>query len=191
MRPTPNHSYSATAPASEPVTLAEAKAHLRVGGTTDDTYINTLITAARQWAEMHMGRICITQTITEKWDWFPVGCVMDLRWVPVQSFTSVGYLDSNGDTQTWDASKYAVDTIAQPCRIAPKYGETYPQTRAQINAVTLSYVAGYASAGDVPTPIKQAILLMVGEMYEQRETSVKQLPTSVEYLLQPFRIEGF
>lgn len=187
----PTRSFSASAPASEPVTTAEAKAHLRVSGNDEDTYVDALVTAARQWTEFYLGRLCMTQTITEKWDWFPVGCAMSLRWSPVQSFSSVGYLDSNGDTQTWDSADYTVDTTTQPGRVAPKYGEQYPETRSQQNAVTLTYVAGYASADLVPKAIKQAILLMVGEMYEQRENTVKQLPTAAEYLLQPYRIEGF
>lgn len=197
----PYRAYSLTAPATEPVTTAEAKTHLRVDVSTEDTYIGTLVTAARQWVELYTGRICVTVTVTEKWDSFPtcgnvlgvyyVSNPMELRYSPVSAVTSIQYTDTAAATQTWSNTKYVADIVSQPARVLPKNGEVYPSTLAQAQAVTVTYSAGYADAASVPAAIKQAILLMVGDMYENREDSIKRLPTAVEYLLQPYRVWNF
>lgn len=156
------------APASEPVTLAEAKAHCRVDTDTENTLITALITAARETAEAETGRQLISATWTLKLDEFPEddGCI-ELRHPPLSSVTSIVYLDADGASQTLSASAYQVDTAGTFGRIVLAPGETWPTTEAdRINAVTITFVAGYTT---VPETLKLAIKLMVGHWFENRE----------------------
>lgn len=180
-----------TAPSVEPVTLAEAKAHVRATDTAEDALISALIVAARSFAEDFTGRAFVTQT----WDWaldeFPL-YLAELPKAPLQSVTSVSYIDTNGATQTLGASLYKVDALTDPGRMAPAYGEVWPSTRSEPNAVTVRFVAGYGLAAAVPQPIKQAMLLLVGQQYEHREVteegSWSRLPYAVDALLGLYRV---
>lgn len=179
-----------TAPASEPVTTAEAKTHLRVSGSDEDTYIDSLVTSARQWVELYTGLALITQTITEKWDDFPCEReVIPLRIAPVIGSLSITYKATDGTNTTWSSSEYVTSLAMPEPIIAPAQGYYYPTPIAEIAAVSIQYSAGYGAASAVPKAIKQAILLLVGDMYEQRQDTVKQLPTAAERLLQPFKRE--
>lgn len=166
-------------PAIEPVTVAEAKLHCKVDVTTDDALIANLIVAARQYAETFTQRAFISQTWDLKLDAFPCG-VLTLPMPPVQSVTSITYLDTAGDAQAWSTALYQTDLpsglFAAPARIAPAYGQSYPLTRSDVfNAVTVRFVCGYgASATAVPTMIREAVLLLVGWMYEQRQSTVEE-----------------
>ena len=190
-----------TAPALEPVSLPDAISHLRVTGLDESGLIEALITAARLSIEGRYGglqRALITQT----WDWFfdcfPVSSArpLEVPMPPLQSVTSITYTDTEGAAQTWSAAKYTVDARSLIGRIMPAYNETYPETRDVMNAVTVRFVAGFgATAQDVPQPIRQAMLLLIGHMYENREThiigaSISALPT-IDALLAPYRIVSF
>jgi len=94
----------AVAPAEEPVTVAEIKTHARISGSASDTEIATMIAAARQYAEAELGRWIITQTVDAYFDAFPPCFYLP----PLQSITSITYIDSNGDSQTLDSSLYRV-----------------------------------------------------------------------------------
>ena len=188
-----------TAPATEPVTSTEAKAHLRVDTTADDTLIGTLITAARQHVEAHLRRALITQTWELVTDAFPVGDVLRLPLPPLVSVTSIKYTDEDGAESTLSSGLYVVDTDSTKGRVVLKNGETWPSvTLAAANGVRVRYVAGYGEASAVPRPIRQAILLLIGTMYENRESvlvaqgvTVAQLPFGVDALLMPYRIFGW
>ncbi len=178
--------------ATEPVTLTEAKAHLRVTGTDDDTLIGTLITAARQYVENYLNRALITQT----WEWrldafSPWTLIVPMA--PLISVTSIQYVDGQGTTQTLAVTEYDVDAKSEPGRITPAYGKAWPAIRYQMNAVTITFSAGYGAASAVPSPIKQAILLVIGEMYAHREASmvaapIIELPLGVKSLLLPYTV---
>ena len=188
-----------TAPATEPVTSTEAKSHLRVDTTADDTLIGTLITAARQHVEAHLRRALITQTWELVTDAFPVGDVLRLPLPPLVSVTSIKYTDEDGAESTLSSGLYVVDTDSTKGRVVLKNGETWPSvTLAAANGVRVRYVAGYGEASAVPRPIRQAILLLIGTMYENRESvlvaqgvTVAQLPFGVDALLMPYRIFGW
>lgn len=182
-----------TEPTSEPVTLTEAKNHLRMDGlTVDDDLINSLITAARQYAEMYCNRGFVTQTITQVYNRFPPsGEVLRLSVSPVQSLSNVTYTDENGVSQTWSSSNYVLDTFTEPCEISEANNVSYPSTIDQRNAVTAVYVGGYGLAAVVPNPIKQAILLMVGHFYLNREDTVSEKRTAAERLLNMYRVKRF
>ena len=179
-----------TAPASEPVSLAEAKTHLRVDSSAEDDLINSLISAARQWAEKYTNRSFITQT----WELYLddlYECI-ELQYGAVQSVTSVKYYDTDNSLQTLSSDNYDTDLISLPARITRAYNVTYPNTYNRTNAVIIEFTAGYGDASDVPDSIKSAILLLVGHLYENRENvvwgQVKSLPQGTEFLLNPYRV---
>lgn len=157
-----------TAPAVEPVTLAEAKLHLRVDSNDEDVHIAGLITAAREQAESNTRRALITQTWRLTLDAFPG--IIELPRPRLQAVTSVQYVDTGGVMQTLDASAYQVAGTSEPARILPAYGRNWPATRHQLEAVSITYTAGYGNAGaDVPASIRQWMLLYIGALYENRE----------------------
>lgn len=179
-----------TAPASEPITTAEAKTHLRVDVSTEDTYIDTLVSAARQWCEKYTNRALITQTITETFDTFPAtGESLILTVGKVASVTSLKYY-TGGVLTTWNAANYIVDVQGEQSRISEALDITWPDIDDRVNAVEVIYVVG-TSSGSVPAAIKHAILLLVGSMYENREDTVKKYPSAIEMLLNPYRIWRF
>lgn len=184
-----------TAPAEEPVTSAEAKAHLRVTTADEDTLIASLIIAAREFVENHTHRRLITQT----WDWvldsFSAHC-LEVPHAPLQSVSSITYVDTAGATQTLGTSLYTVDAKTDPGRVQPAFGESWPSTREVLNAVTVRFIAGYGLAASVPQAIKQAMLLLIGHWFENREAVVTGtistgVQMTVDALLAPHRVVRF
>lgn len=178
-----------TAPAEEPITLAEAKAHLRSPPDDDDTLIASLITAARVHVEQYTGRALITQQWELNLDAFPPEIEVPLP--RLQSIESVKYLDADGNLQTLDASKYRVDIATEPGRITPAYGETWPSTRTVTGAVVVAFTAGYGAAADVPEPIKSAIKMHIEKHYEGEQRVGHYLDDAIASLLSSFRIHYF
>lgn len=181
-----------TAPTVEPITLAEAKAHLRVTDAGEDTLISALIAAARGYCQKETGRALLTQTWEITLDAFP--SAIELPNPPVASITSVKYLDGNGIEQTLDSAAWKLDKSSDygVGRLVPAYGYVWPATRADINAVRVRYVAGYADAASVPQEMKQWMLLQIGHWYEHRESiNVGNITGKLDYvdgLLDAFRI---
>jgi len=179
-----------TPPASEPVSLADMKEHLKVDVSDDDALITLQIVAARRWAELFCNRSIPSQTLTATLDLFPSGdrCFI-LPQSPVISVTSIQYIDSVGDLQTLNSSLYTVDTNSIPARIEPVYGTSWPSTRTQLNAVTIVYVAGQSTVDD---DIVHAIKLLVGSLYLARENDcpvqIYQPSFSVKVLLAHHRL---
>lgn len=187
-----------TAPTSEPVTTAEAKAHLRITTSDDDTYIGTLIAVARKHVETITGRALINQTWDYFLDNFPPGDKIVIPLPRLSSVTSVKYTDKDNVQTTLAASKYIVDTNNEPGQIVLAYGESWPTfTQKPINAVEIRFVAGYGSgAANVPEGIKQAMLLLIAHWYENREpvnigNIVTEIPETINALLWPYRIMQF
>lgn len=189
-----------TAPTIEPVSLTEAKDHLRIDHTYEDALIAALIRTARELVETHTGRTLITST----WDYylqeFPACGYIDLPAAPLQSVTSIKYTDSGGTETTWGSSNYLVSTRGVLGRIVPAYGVSWPSfTERPLDAVVVRYVAGYGSgAGDVPETIRAAMLLWLGHLYEHRTAVDSQasgnlfaIPMGVEALLATFWSKGF
>jgi uncharacterized phiE125 gp8 family phage protein len=178
----------------EPVSTAEAKAHLRVTSSTDDTLIGRLVTAARQMAENEMRRAILPQTWELTLDTFPDA--IKLAYPPLISVATVKYLEPvAGVPTTLNALSYTVDNKSEPGWIVPAYGYAWPDIYDAINAVTVTYTAGWATAADVPAAIKSWVLLHVGNLYENREAtmpgiSITPLPFA-SALLDPYRIVTF
>lgn len=198
-----------TPPVEEPVSLAEARLHLRVDFPDDDALIVSLIAAARMAAETLTGR----QLVTARWklvlDSFPgpsligvpagrsfslPGHAILLPKCPVQSVVSLQYLDMASTTQTMPSSDYTVDAACEPARITPVFGKIWPIPLPQIGAVGVTFDAGYGTAASVPPGIKSWIKLRVGSLYAHREEvavmtrgKIEPLPF-LDGLLDPYRV---
>jgi len=178
-----------TAPATEPITLAEMKLHSRIDGNDDDALINTLITAARQQLEQMASHKMVTQTLALSIDSLPDSGILYLEG-PVQSVSSIQYYDLDGDLQTWNSELYQVDTTANPGRVMPAYDEDWPDYLDDYNSIVVTYVAGYGNAAAVPAILKQAIEMLVGHWYNQRETVSEtqnyEVPYAVDNIVKMF-----
>lgn len=185
-------------PAVEPVSLTEAKAHCRVDIADDDTLIGNLIKAARLYVESvcRPRRALISQSWKLFLDAWPAGDMLELAVAPLVSVTSLIYTDQNGVATTWSATNYQVDALSEPGRLRLKSGESWPSvTLRELNGLEITFAAGYGAASTaVPEGFRQAILLLVGNWYENRETQVmagvpKSLAFAVDALLAPWRME--
>jgi uncharacterized phiE125 gp8 family phage protein len=179
---------------TEPVSLAEAKLHLRVDHDEEDGLIQGLITAARQLAEGEMQRTLISTTWQMTTDAF--GDALRLEWPRVLGVESLQFVAEDGQLATLDPADYVLDNSndVSPAYLVPAFGCAWPATRAEINAVRVRYVAGFGSSPvDVPQQIKQWILLHVGAMYANREAVAGKQMTALPYLcglLEPFKVYG-
>lgn len=183
-----------TAPIAPSVLPADAKAHLRIVGTDDDTALTAMISAATEAAEHVTGRALMTQTWEAGFDAFDDALI--LTRVPVQSVTSLTYVDAAGVLQTLSALLYTLtqDDSGFAC-ITPAYDTTWPVLRGDVDGVKVRYVAGYASAALVPQSIKSWILLHVGSQYANRESETVGSGAAVslgfaDRLLDRFRTYG-
>lgn len=187
-----------TGPTAEPVTLAEAKLHLRVDIDDDDDLIEALVAAAREYVE----RLCRPQLalISQTWklvlDATP-GDTITLRPYPLQSVSSIKTTSDAGVEATYSASGYQVDTVSEPGRLRLKSGYSWPSTTLQaLNGFEVTFVAGFGDdPSDVPQQIRQAVLLLIGHWYENREVQIVTgaVPASLAFtvmaLLAPWRRE--
>ena len=179
-----------TAPATEPLSLSEVKLFLRVDDTVENDLITALIVVARQAIEDRCQRPLISQTWSANYDSSELNLnVKFINKAPLLSVTSVTYYDSEGELQTLSTSDYEVDLYGSPARFRLK---TIPNVREGFNAMQLNFVCGYANASSVPQPIKQAMLLLIGHLYENRQdvitgTQVHSMPQGSAYLLEPYR----
>lgn len=177
-----------TAPTSEPVTLTEAKAHLQVTGDTDNTQIEAFITVARQYVEERTNRQLLTATWVLYLDCFPE-LPIRLEKSPVSAISEVAYIDSDGTPDTVESDDYNADLKSEPARLVPAYGESWPDTQDIQNAVQIEFTAGYSDAASVPGPIKAAMLLIIGHLYENRgDEGHRAMPKSIDLLLAPYRV---
>lgn len=183
-----------TPPAAEPVSLPEAKAHLRVDITDDDALISALITAAREYCEGFQNRAYITQTWQLWLDSWPEGSEIRIPRPPLQAVNSVKYYGADNTEYVLPPADYIVDNKSEPGRIVLACGKSWPGvTLRPANAICVEFVAGYGAPADVPQRVKQAILLLVGHWYETREIAVvghvtAEVPFTVNALLWQERV---
>lgn len=192
-------SYKITAePSVEPLTLTEAKAHLRVDFTDDDTYIDTIIKSARKVCEKYCNIVFITQTWRQNENNF--GAYIDLSVSPVQSVTTIKYYDTAEVQQTLATANYQVDTLSDTGAIYEGVTLGFPSISSNtINPIEVIYVCGYGLAVSVPEDIKAAILLMISHLYENREPvniglgygQQIPMPKAVRDILTPYRVKRF
>lgn len=173
-----------TAATREPVTLQEAKAHCRIDASEDDGLLAGYIMAARAHIETLTSRVFAPQTLEYSTDSFQNDDGEDeicLPVAPVQSVTSITYIDQAGATQTLSGSSYTANLKEEPTEIEPVYNGVFPIARDIDNSVTVRFVAGYP-LGNLPEPLRVAILLLVGHWYANREAvTTAQNPTSIPF----------
>ncbi|MDB2704909.1 head-tail connector protein [Pseudomonadota bacterium] len=178
-----------TQPSDEPITLAEAKIHLHVDHEDEDDLISKSIKVARKYIEQIINRPLITQSQTYYAECFDAEISLKAN---LKSVASINYIDANGVNQLLDPERYYVDTVADIGVVVPAYGSAWPSARYERNSVKIEFVAGYGLADDVPEPIGQAILLMVGDMFENRTESIIGVTVnklnSVDSLLSTYRV---
>lgn len=194
-----------TAPSVEPLTTAEAKTHLNISGTSQDTYVSTLITTARRQVEKYLNRALITQSWKVYYDhWhyelmIPFGSLQIVGASPGPASPVVKYYDIDGTLQTWASSNYWTVTTTDPGRIIRAYDVTFPELQyGRPDAIEIAFTAGYGVAADVPEDIKHAMKLLITNYYENRGDvvigagyTVGKIPSFVADLLHPYKLYQF
>lgn len=179
-----------TAPTKQVVTLSDVQAHLRIDDdSAEDVLLMSYIAATTKYIENYLSRALITQT----WDYFldEFSNEIELPAPPLQSVTSVSYIDTDGNTQVLSGSVYDVDTSVEPGVVRLAYGQSWPAIRSTPNAVIIRFIAGYGDTEtSIEAPIKQAALLLIGHFYENRESTailtIKEVPMAFKSLLGPY-----
>ena len=190
-----------TPAATTPVSLDEAKAHLRVASNDDDTAISGYIEAATKMCEAFTGRAFIDQTWQLVLDSFPTGIDLEIKIPkpPLIEIVDIAYDDPDGAPVSIVADQYFVDNVSEPGWVVPANASlSWPTPISAINSVRIRFRAGYVDNNSpqgaaVPGDIKSAILLTIGNFYEQREgqvvgSQVYQLPWGIEQLLRQHRV---
>ena len=183
------------APAVPAVALADAKAHLRVEFSEDDSLIAGLVEAATAMVEgpAGIGVALVTQTWRLDLDGY-LPLPLELPLGPVQAVTGITYIDTDGDTQTLDPALYDVFTGSRPARIDKAFGAALPAVRRQLSAAQVTFTAGFGSAADIPADLQCAMLLMVGHLYHNRQAVDRQmqvLPMGFASIVERYRVGRF
>ena len=167
-----------TRPAAYPITLSEAKAHLNIEHGDDDAIIGAMIASATDYAESYTNRDFIQRTWAYSFDSLSGGGFL-LPKSPVQSVSSITYIDGDGASQTLSTDVYDLDSGVTPSLVYLKYNQSWPATRSQRNAITVTFISGYAGLGSpvdvrggVPDVIRQAVKLLIGDNYANRENII-------------------
>lgn len=178
--------------AEEPVTLAEAKEHLRVDGTALDVTIAMHIATAREEAEQILERSVAPQTLQLILDDFPAGPILLPRG-PVTAVDWLKYDDEDGVEQTLSPAAYTLDDSLLDHWLLPAYDTDWPETREQANAMRVQYVAGW-SRSSCPASIKSWLLLRIGTLHLAHEADAERPMIEhafAQRLLDRYRVPGF
>lgn len=195
-------------PTLEPVTAFAALEHIRTDSALETNYVEGLIATAREWCETYTQSTVLTSTWQLTLDCFPEAASLTARRGyrdtrnlyppialprgPVQSVTSIVYLDEDNAQQTLDSSLYTLDNASEyVARVVPAVDQEWPDTIDHINAVTVTFVAGYTAPALVPPRIVHAVKLLVGHWFENREAIGnvgKEIEFTVQALLAPHRL---
>ena len=177
------------APASEPVSLAEAKAHLRIVGSDDDTLLASLITAARRVVEARTGLCLMAQDWMCFRDGWPESGVIDVPVAPLRAVEEIGVYGEDDQKAVIEPAHYVVDAASRPPRVMLRGSRLWPQPGRAINGIGLRVEAGFGTAAqDVPQPLRQAVLMLVAHFFAQRgDEAGPALPIGLGALLDPYR----
>lgn len=177
-----------TAPALEPVSVAELKTFARIDGTTEDTLLAEFIQAARENTEKYLSRALITQTITASLDFWG-DMAIQLPQPPLISVTQIHTLDESDVQTVYSASNYYLITDEEPGKVIIKSGASPPTTTIrQKGGIQIVYLAGYgAASSDVPQGIRMGVQLWAASIYENRVIGKEPPPEAISSL-RSFRI---
>ena len=179
------------APVTEPITIEEARAHLRVDHTDDDIYINALITAARTSAESYTQSSFFTQTWIKSMAFFTD--IIDLPRGIVQSIETIKYFDQDNTQQTVDDANYFLTSPSVTSQVQVIASGWPSSIYARNDSVQITYVTGHTTVAAIPGDIKQALLMSIGHLYENRQdviigSQVNAMPMASKHLLTPHRV---
>lgn len=170
------------------VTLEEARAHLLKTSTdtADDAYIQHLIEAAQKEVEDRCDISLAPVTWEMYLDDFPG--VIKIWLYPIATIDSVKYIDGDGTTQTITDTNYVTDLASKPARIAVASGYSWPSdVRDSIASVIVRFTTGWVAPDTVPSDIKQAILLLIGDWYDNREDKGRRFNRQSEIILNKYK----
>lgn len=181
-----------TPPAMLPITLEEAKLHLRVDTTEEDEYILSLIIGALNFVETQTGRQLITASFRYTTDVAPADAVINLPRVPLASVESVTYVNCDGTEEVISESDYRVAKGDHPKVTIPSRRYCRAEYFKRDDQYRIEFTAGYGFAEDVPESLKIAMRLLIGEFYSNREAStpanVRELPIGVDRILAQYQL---
>lgn len=181
-----------SAPTTEPVSLADVKAHLRIEGATEDVVLSSLLLTSRLHIETALGLALTAQCWTLSLDDWPASGIVHLPIRPLLSVDAVRVLPGSGAPTLLHPSTYVVDTGGWRGRIVRAWGSEWPRPGKAANGIEIDMTAGFGSAArDVPAPIRQALLMLVAHWYERRDpveigSREASIPGAVSSLLAPF-----
>jgi uncharacterized phiE125 gp8 family phage protein len=178
-----------TAPAVEPISLAEAKAHLRIEDEAEDDVIAALISAARLNVESSHGLALITQGWTLSLDRWPRVPDISLPIWPVTAIETLKIIGEDDEALTIDDAHYIVELSARPARLMRRGGRHWPVPGKPAGGIEIDFAAGFGAAPqDVPEPIRHALKLYVGLLFEDRGLDPPaREPAAMAALLSPYR----
>jgi len=173
---------------AEPISLAEAKAHLRVDAGDEDLLVLGLVSAAREWAEAFTRRALIDTSYRLDLANWPACGVITLPRPPLKTLTHVKYYDDANALQTWASTQYQVSAPSGPwaprAEIRPASAVSWPSTYDRVDAVQVTFTAGYGVA--CPKAVKSAVLILLTHLYEHRGDASQELPPAARALLSPY-----
>lgn len=178
-------------PAEEPVTLAEARAFLRLDDTGEDTLVTALITAARATLEAETRCAFVTQNWRLMLDCFPEETIL-LPLAPVSAVTTISLLARTEPDEVLSETLFDFDLGSEPPRIWRASGAAWPTAKRRVAGIVIDFTAGYGGMGSVPQPLKQAVLMLVAHWYETRlpvalDSTASEVPLTVAALIAPYR----
>lgn len=194
-----------TSATGEPIVIGDAKSHLRIDSTTEDTLLYDLIVSARYQVEHLTGRKLMPQTWKAYFDEWPSGNKydhFDIPYPPLRSIPSTGlvYTSSTSGSTTLSSTAWASDIVSEPGRLVLDYNDDWPtETLHNNNPISIEFQCGYLTASKIPEPLILAIKLIVGHAYENRESvtvtaggvTMQETPQAIKWLLAPYRIFTF
>lgn len=182
-------------PETEPISVEQAKEHLRVTHDDENALIQQCVVASREHIERETLRQLLPATWELQLDRFPCANWLEIPRPPLRSIVSVTYIDPDGTLQTWSASNYRVIAPAGPTamhgRLVCGYGQSWPAIRCEQNAVQVRFIAGYEDVGAVPSSLKIAMFQLVGHAFEHREAvtdgTMTEVPLTIDHFVHPYR----
>lgn len=191
--------YEIIGEVKDPISVEEAKAHLRVISRSDDTYIAVLVRAAREMAEAFLGRAISHQTVREYFNAWPCDRRFTLSVNRFRTLENFSYIDTDGFEQELDTNNFYLDTISIPGVIKLKETETFPRlNQYDFNTIKIEYTAGFDTSNEneeIPSLLIQGMKEHIADMYVNR-TPVNlardgriavQIPAPIQRLYGPFR----
>lgn len=184
------------APTLRAVDLNSFKLHARIDFDDQDTLLDQYIDAATDYAEEYQNRCWRLSTWQATYDSFPCDGVFYLPRPPLVAVSSIAYRDTAGDSQTFSASYYVVDATSEPGRIGLAISQVWPSIGDMLNAVTITYTAGFSDVADIPARTRQAIRMLANHWFLNREhvvtgTIVAEVPLAVMDLLEADRLISY